>query len=227
MALKLVIFDWDGTLIDSEQQIVSCMRLAMQDTGLTPPPDYAISNIIGLGLMESMQVLLPEESETVWAAVVERYRYHFLHPDTIPSRTFPGVEQTLQELEEQELLLAVATGKSRRGLERAFGNTGLATYFVTSRCADETRSKPNPQMLDEILAFTGCEADEAVMVGDTEYDLQMAANIGMPSVGVSYGVHEPQRLMDCGPLAMLDCITELPACLSSHGFNLKLAMSES
>ncbi len=214
---QLLVFDWDGTLIDSEQQIVQCMLTAMRDLDIIPPDNAAISNIIGLGLSEAMAVLLPSEAATSREAVVERYRYHFLHPDTIPSEPFCGVAQTLQTLSDAGYLLAVATGKSRRGLDRSLQSSGLASLFVASRCADETFSKPHPRMLEEILDLTGCYPAEAVMIGDTVYDLEMAANIGMDSIAVSYGVHDRDRLMAHKPRACIDQIKELPACLAGLG----------
>ncbi len=213
---QLLVFDWDGTLIDSEQQIVACMIRAMQDLDIVPPANAAISNIIGLGLDEAMAVLLPEQAVSVRQEVVERYRYHFLHPDTLDSLPFPGTLETLQQLHDAGFLLAVATGKSRRGLDRAMQSSGLGEFFVTSRCADETFSKPHPLMLEEILDQTGCYATEAVMIGDTVYDLEMAANVNMAAVAVSYGVHERERLMALQPLACIDHINQLPACLPGN-----------
>jgi phosphoglycolate phosphatase len=193
------------------------MLEAMRDKEILPPEKAAISNIIGLGLSEAMAALLPDENAQTREAVVERYRYHFLHPDTLDSEPFNSVLETLQALSDAGYLLAVATGKSRRGLERAMQSTGLGSLFVASRCADETFSKPHPRMLEEILDLTGCYASEAVMIGDTTYDLEMAANVRMDSIAVSYGVHDRVRLMALGPRACIDQINELPACLAGLG----------
>ena len=204
---ELVIFDWDGTLIDSQANIVQCLQWMIQDLDLPQRSATELSNIIGLGLTEALNTLFPEFSQNDYQQMVDRYRYHFFASD--PSFPFPGVETVLAELSGNGYLLAVATGKGRRGLEKALDHTGFRSRFHTTRCADETRSKPHPLMLEEILDELGVEPQGAVMIGDTEYDLQMANNAGIPALGVSYGVHERERLLQCEPVAVLDEIHAL------------------
>ena len=206
---RLLVFDWDGTLMDSEARILSCVRAAARDLGLETPADAAIRNIIGLGLQEAVQMLFPGLEQSGVAAVIDRYRHHYLHADETPSELFPGSLTVLRELESREYLLAVETGKGRRGLQKVLNSTRLEHLFHATRCADETFSKPHPQMLLEILDELGVEADEALMIGDTEYDLEMAGNAGVRSVAVGYGAHEPERLAGHGPLTILEDIADL------------------
>ncbi|CAK0760651.1 phosphoglycolate phosphatase [Gammaproteobacteria bacterium] len=205
MSYRLIIFDWDGTLIDSEVHIVSCFQKAALDLELAPLSRATVRNIIGLGLMESSVVLFPDSDNATRQAVIERYRYHyFLGSEPAPSSLFPGVEETLRHFHDSGYLLAVATGKSRRGLDRALRETNLGRFFHITRCADETKSKPDPLMLQEILEELDTASEYAVMVGDTEYDMEMAHNVAMPRIAMTYGVHEVERLRRWGPLACLD-----------------------
>ena len=212
---RLLVFDWDGTLMDSEDRIVGSAKGAMTDLGLEPRSDEAIRDIIGLGLREAMQVLYPELHPETHTALVERYRVRFLAEGGIPMPLFPGAHETLTALRREGYLLAVATGKGRRGLDHVLAESGLAPLFAATRCADETRSKPHPQMLLELMATLGTGPDETLMIGDSEYDLQMALEAGVPSLGVSYGVKDCERLLDYRPLACLDAIEELPAWLDA------------
>ncbi|MEK6771441.1 MAG: HAD-IA family hydrolase [Pseudomonadota bacterium] len=205
----LVVFDWDGTLMDSADKIVRCFQNALRDAALPDPGVEAIRQIIGLGLNEAMAALLPAHSRHDHARVADRYRDHFLHLDTTDSVLFPGVREGLDEISRGGYLLAVATGKSRRGLQRVLTETGLTTLFVATRCADEARSKPHPQMLLDILDATGMEADRALMVGDTVYDLDMARHAEVDALAVSYGVHHRAQLKVCDPLACLDSFDEV------------------
>ena len=206
---RLMIFDWDGTLMDSEARIVAAMQGACRDLGLEVPDRERACDVIGLGLAEALQRLVPELPEHRHPEMAERYRYYFLEADDTPTPLFAGVPELLSGLEAAGHLLAVATGKGKAGLERALVETGLAGRFHATRTAEETRSKPHPQMLEELLDFTGCEPHEAVMVGDTEYDLLMARNAGMPAVGVAWGVHDRSRLLDTGPEVLVSDIDEL------------------
>ena len=206
-AIELIIFDWDGTLIDSEANIVSCMTAMMDDLNLPRKQEQEIRNIIGLGMREALQTLFPDAAEPDYTDMISSYRNHFFGSE--PSKAFPGSEQVLDRLHKSEYFLAVATGKGRQGLEKALDHTGFRRYFHASRCADETRSKPHPQMLEELLEYTGLEPNQALMVGDTQWDLEMANAIKMPAIGVSYGVHEKDRLHACKPLSVIDNITEL------------------
>jgi len=205
--IDLVIFDWDGTLVDSQANIVQCLQWMINDLNLPQRTESQLSNIIGLGLHEALNTLFPEHDTDAYQDMVDRYRYHFLSSD--PSLPFPGTEDVLSHLANNRYLLAVATGKGRRGLDKALDGTGFGQWFHTTRCADETRSKPHPQMLEEILDELGVEPQRAVMIGDTEYDLQMAKNAGVHAIGVSYGVHDVHRLQQCDPLLVIDEIRAL------------------
>ncbi len=205
--IELVIFDWDGTLIDSQANIVQCLQWMINDLDLPARTENQLSNIIGLGLYEALNTLFPEYDSQAYQHMVDRYRYHFLSSD--PSLPFPGAEDVLSYLANNSYLLAVATGKGRQGLDKALDHTGFRQWFHATRCADETRSKPHPLMLEEILDELGVDPQRAVMIGDTEYDLQMANNAGVHAIGVSYGVHDVDRLQQCEPVTVLDEIRTL------------------
>ena len=203
MRYELIIFDWDGTLMDSVPKIVSCMQAAAADAEWGELEVSAIEDIIGLGLPEAIAKLCPGIEPEQAERLRQRYSHHFVHGDTTPMPFFDGVEARPQQR------LAVATGKSRRGLDRVFNETGSGGLFHTSRTADETRSKPHPQMLLEILAELQVPAERAVMVGDTEYDLEMARAIGMDRGGVTYGVHTPARLAASQPVWVAEDVPSL------------------
>ena len=209
MNYQLLIFDWDGTLMDSEARIVACMEAACTDLKLPRPGKVAVRNIIGLGLEEAVHALFPNEHPATHRRLVERYRHHFLVADTTPSPLFPGVHTMLEELERHGYWLAIATGKGRAGLRKVLQESGLEKRFLATRCADETASKPNPSMIHELLDELGVEAEQALMIGDTEYDLQMARNAGTRALAVSYGVHSRERLLQYRPVACVDSIGEL------------------
>lgn len=206
---KLIVFDWDGTLMDSEARIVACLRAAVTDLDLEPRTDEQYRNIIGLGLAEALQNLFPEHPTSIHEALVAQYRHHFLDANATPSTLFEGAAPTVRTLAERGLLLAVATGKGRRGLDRVLDETGMGQWFHATRCADETFSKPHPQMLLEIMDVLGADPRETLMVGDTEYDMQLARNAGTAAVAVSYGVHTLGRLLAHEPLGHIDDIREL------------------
>lgn len=210
----LLIFDWDGTLMDSADRIVRCFQAAGRDCGIQTLTDETIRRTIGLGVTEALSRLLPDSDQATRTAVAGRYREHFLHEDDTPMPLFPGVPSGLRDLRARGYQLAVATGKSRQGLEAAFRLSGLADLFGLSRCADETRSKPDPLMLTQILSTTGISAKRALMVGDTSYDIEMAARAGLESVAVTYGVHDRGELLVHGPVACFDAFSELCAWLS-------------
>lgn len=212
---KLLAFDWDGTLIDSAGRIVSCMQQAAIDLHHSPLTDEAVRNVIGLGLPEALEILIPNIDPQGIQQMRERYGHHFFSDVAPPSELFLGVEHTLSELKAAGYILTVATGKSRKGLDRSFIETGLGKYFSHSRCADETRSKPHPQMLHELMDVTGISAEHTLMIGDTEYDLEMASKAQIKSCGVSYGVHESGRLLKHQPIAIIDKITDLTQHLST------------
>lgn len=206
---KLIVFDWDGTLMDSEARIVASMRAAIRDLRLPPRQDNELRNVIGLGLREALAMLYPEGDGLMNAALVERYRHYYLHADSTPSQLFAGVEALLAKLHEHGYLMAIATGKGRIGLDRVLPEVGVAHYFCATRCADETASKPNPRMLLEIMAQVKVAAEETLVVGDTEYDMLMAKHAGADALAVSYGVHEKARLQCCGPIDCVDSIEAL------------------
>ena len=206
---KLIVFDWDGTLMDSVAHIVACLQNAITELSLEPKSNDELKNIIGLGLREAFYALYPQASDNELTALTARYREHFFDQESSPCELFSGARELVEELNEKNYFLAVATGKGRNGLDKVLKETGMGELFPVTRCADESHSKPHPQMMLDVINFYGIEAHEAIMVGDTEYDLQMANNASAHSVGVSYGVHEKQRLLDCKPLTCLDNIEDL------------------
>lgn len=206
---ELLIFDWDGTLMDSIARIVNCFGNACADAGLPVPPESAMRHVIGLGLSEAVDMLLPGVDNALRERVVARYREHFLHIDQTAMPLFSGVRAGLEELVSSGYLLAVATGKSRRGLDRVLQETGMSSLFVATRCADEALSKPHPKMLHDLLDYTGLSSEHALMVGDTTYDLQMARTAAMDSLAVSYGVHSRETLLAHAPRACLDSFDEV------------------
>lgn len=204
----LLIFDWDGTLSDSTSKIIRCLQMAAQSAGQRVCGDEAIMNIIGLGLPESMRVLYPELNQLQQDEIRHYYSEHFIREDQVPSPFFDGVHEGLRHLRQKGHLLTVATGKSRTGLDRVFTNLQLHDFFHGSRCADETASKPNPKMLNELLDEFSLSKDEAIMVGDTEYDMSMAEQLAMPRVAVSYGAHSVDRLQAFEPMICVDHFSE-------------------
>jgi phosphoglycolate phosphatase len=205
----MIIFDWDGTLCDSATHIVAAVQSASREMGLTEPSDEAAADIIGLGLVEAMARLFPEIPEPRREALIKAYSQHYVANEVDTPDLFPGALETLYSLRDRGLELGVATGKSRRGLDRILAKLDLVGFFHATRCADETRSKPHPQMLYEIILERGADPQDVVMVGDTEYDLEMASNAGVASVGVSFGVHSIERLAAHRPVAIIDTLPEL------------------
>lgn len=209
MTYRAVIFDWDGTLIDSLDHIATSLRRAALDVGFPERTEAAYRNIIGLGMVEALEELYPGITRRDMKALRDAYSRHFFSEVTTASSIFEGVPSLLDTLKAAGRHLAVATGKSRRGLDRALQSTGLGSHFEITRCADETRSKPDPQMLKEILAHFRLEPTEAVMIGDTIYDLEMAQRIGMPSIGVTWGVHDSDELVAYEPRNVVDDVDAL------------------
>lgn len=205
----LIVFDWDGTLMDSAAHIATAMQHAIAGLGLPARSDQQIRELIGLGLTDAFARLYPELNTEATLRLLSQYRQHFLNPPVAAATLFPGVYEALTELQNAGYRFAVATGKSRRGLDRALVETQLAPFFVTSRCADECASKPDPQMLEEILAHCEVPVARALMVGDTEYDMAMARVIGMPAVGVACGVHDAGRLRAAGAAAVLPSVNDV------------------
>ncbi len=213
MAYPLIVFDWDGTLMDSTGHIVFCMREAITKLEMPPLTDQQISHIIGLGLPEAVKTLYPQITAGDAQILVDGYRQIWLHhPFEAP--LFDNALNILKKLADQNVLLGVATGKSRRGLDKVLNETGLADLFVTTRCADECHSKPHPQMLSEIIDFCGVQPAETLMVGDTEFDLLMAKSAGADSVGIGHGAHDLPMLQACEPLAIVDDLFALESWLA-------------
>jgi phosphoglycolate phosphatase len=206
---KLIVFDWDGTLMDSVAHIVNCLQVAIAELNLAKKTNDELKNIIGLGLREAFYALYPQANDDELTALTARYREHFFDQQHEACELFSGARELLEELQGQDYFLAVATGKGRNGLDKVLQETSLGEFFPITRCADESHSKPHPQMLLDIIDYYGVEANETIMVGDTDYDLQMANNAAALAVGVTYGVHDKQRLVDCNPLICLDNINEL------------------
>lgn len=213
--IRFIVFDWDGTLMDSEAQIVSCLHAAIADLSLQPLSDDTVKNVIGLGLREAIDMLVPGQDDAFRSAFVEAYREHwFAHEE---SSLFAGAREVLETIKGHDLKLGIATGKARRGLQRVLAQTGLSDCFDATRCADETPSKPHPQMLLELMAELGVAPHQTLMVGDTEYDMEMATNAGAGKVAVRSGVHSEVRLNRHDPLVCLERVTELPAWLMETG----------
>ena len=200
----LIIFDWDGTLSDSVARISRCIQLAAIDHHLPQPSFDQAKEIIGLGLNEAVRHLFPQANADMVARFSGSYSAHYRRKDSSPCAFFPNVLTTLQQLHSAGYLLAVATGKSRAGLDRVLEATKLTGFFHSSRCADETRSKPHPLMLEELLSEQGIGPEHALMVGDTEFDMEMAVNAKMSRIAVSYGAHDASRLLNYQPVACLD-----------------------
>jgi phosphoglycolate phosphatase len=211
--IKLVIFDWDGTISDSVARIVSSMQRAAVDLDMAVPSYLEVQEIIGLGLTEAAFRLFPQATREQVFQLQTSYSQHYRAEDSAPCAFFPGVEETLQQLKAEGYQLAVATGKSRAGLDRVLLNLGMEDFFHNSRCADETLSKPHPLMLEELLTEFDLSAEAAVMVGDTEFDMEMAVNAGMPRIAVSYGAHHADRLHAFDPLACVDLFSEIKSSL--------------
>ena len=200
----LLIFDWDGTLIDSAAKIVRCMQCAAEASGVDPLPDEPIRQIIGLSLPQAIAVLYPNESSALHDEIRQQYVRHYIGVDQTPSPLFAGVAETLHTLRDAGYTMAVATGKARRGLDRVLEQMGMQKFFHATRCADETRSKPHPQMLHELLDFFVTEPEQALMVGDSCFDMEMAQVAGVPRVAVSYGAHSIEQMLPYEPVACLD-----------------------
>lgn len=205
----LFIFDWDGTLIDSTGHIIEAMQAAASELQFPALSAAAVQNIIGLGLPEAILALYPQLDETARHGLKLGYSKHYLALNEEPPELFPGVAAVLDRLKSEGHLLAVATGKNRRGLQRVLGQLDMLDFFDATRCADETQSKPHPQMLHELLAELAITVDGAVMVGDTEYDMAMAQEAGMARIGVDYGAHKAERLHRYAPEMILSRFPEL------------------
>lgn len=199
----LLVFDWDGTLMDSAAAIAGALQAACADLQLPVPSSHDARYVIGLGLSDAMRHLLPHLDEREYPRLVERYRYQFLQRDG-GTTLFDGARELLQELHDEGYLLAVATGKSRRGLDRALNESGLMSLFHATRCADEGFAKPHPGMLIAVMEQLATSAEATLMIGDTTHDLEMAQAAGVAAVALTQGAHERTALARCQPLLMAD-----------------------
>ncbi|MGO1617106.1 MAG: HAD family hydrolase [Oceanisphaera sp.] len=209
MKYRLIIFDWDGTLMDSVARIVSCMEAAARDCQLTVPTAAAVRDIIGLSLHKAFPILFGALSEQQAQLLLTTYRRHYMELNSTPTPLFAGAGELITSLHQGGYQLAVATGKYRAGLDAVLTSTQLGEYFHALRGADQALSKPNPLMLEQILTELKLTPADAVMVGDSSYDLAMANAIGMDCIGVTYGVHDVARLCQHTPVALIDDIREL------------------
>ena len=215
MRYRLIVFDWDGTLLDSAGGIAECIQEAARDLGLPVPARDTASHVIGLGLHASLRSAVPSLPEAQYREFAEAYRRHFLaRQDSMA--LFPGVRELLQELSAAGHRLAVATGKSRRGLDHALETTALRRLFAATRCADETDPKPHPAMLLELMEQLAVAPAQSLMVGDTSHDLEMARSAGVDAVAVSYGAHPGEALRALAPRACVADVEELRAWLTSN-----------
>ena len=212
--MRLVIFDWDGTLADSTGRILLCFEGAFRRLGRTPPDEAVLRGLIGIGLPQQAEILFPDDDAEFHTGFVSAYRDAWFGEGLQEAQLFAGAREVLEELRAAGHALAVATGKSRKGLDRDLAQTGVADRFVATRCADEGRSKPHPEMLDVLLEVTGRPRETAVMIGDTTHDLEMASAASVRSVAVSYGAMPRERLVAADPGAFIDDIRELPALLA-------------
>ncbi|MBA1261748.1 HAD-IA family hydrolase [Stutzerimonas stutzeri] len=215
---SLLIFDWDGTLMDSIGRIVESVCAAATACDLPVLDEVAIKGIIGLALPEAIAVLYPQVADaTRVTAFRDAYVEHYLALDAEPAALYPGVAEGLRQFREQGHLLAVATGKGRQGLDRVLAGQGLTDFFDVTRCADETASKPHPLMIQEILAHCGARPEQALMIGDSVFDLEMARRAGVDSVAVGYGAQPFEVLQACSPRFAINGFSELGQWLRSAG----------
>ena len=210
-----MVFDWDGTIIDSASTIAECIRDAAADLGLAVPTLDQARHVIGLGLQDALRGAVPDLPAERTAQFVERYREHFRSREARMG-LFPGMRELIEQLSASRAL-GIATGKSRRGLDRALEAAGLRPYFRASRCADETQPKPHPAMLRELMEELGVAAGQALMVGDTSHDMEMARAAGVDALAVTYGAHPEMGLRACGPRGCVASVQELGEWLATNG----------
>lgn len=205
----LFVFDWDGTLMNSTDKIASCIQAAIATVGLPYRSHEQSRSIIGLGLPEAVRSLFPDITADKARELCDSYRDHFVAADQVPCDLYPHVSKVLATLKAEGHHLAVATGKSRRGLDRVLGVMSMSSFFDATRCADETASKPDPLMLHQLMQELAIPAAQTVMVGDTSFDLEMASNAGIRSIAVSYGAHPVERLLPHQPERCIDHFNEI------------------
>ena len=206
---KLVIFDWDGTLMDSVGRIVSSMQAAAKFASLDIPSDEQTKQIIGLSLPKGISVLFPQRTDLQEELLINHYKQQYIELNHTPTPMFDHAIELLTRLNKTNQKIAVATGKGRAGLQRVWQSTNTAHFFHASRCAEDARSKPDPQMLTSLLAEFDVSASEAVMIGDTSHDMKMAVNAGIDRIGVTMGVHDHKVLSQYQPKVIVDSLIEL------------------
>ena len=214
---RLIVFDLDGTLVDSQHIIVEAMSFAFSDSGLGPPDARSIRRVVGLSLEEAVTRLLPETAGCTAESVAERYRDAFLDLHADPAQEeplYPGALEAIMALDRAETLLGIATGKGRGGLRRVLDRHGLLERFVTLQTADDGPGKPDPAMLSRAMAEAGVGRQSTLMVGDTTFDMEMARRAGLPGIGVSWGYHEPDELLAAGADRVVEAFDELLVALS-------------
>ncbi|HLS43386.1 MAG TPA: HAD-IA family hydrolase [Paenalcaligenes sp.] len=203
-----VIFDWDGTVMDSTHAIATAIRMASTDLGLSVPSMSLASWVIGLSLESALYRAVPDLDAEQMPLFLERYRHHFFQRDP-EIKLFDGVLDFMNELKAEQIVLSVATGKSRVGLDRVLSNVRLTDYFDATRCADETQGKPHPLMLYEIMDELSLSPERVLMIGDTTHDIVMASSAGMDSLAVTYGAHDPKTLRSADPTYMVDSVSTM------------------
>jgi phosphoglycolate phosphatase len=216
MNYDLVIFDWDGTLMDSTRLIATSLICACRDVGVPEPTEREAMFVIGLNMADTFSRVAPTLDEDGRRRLAERYRHHFLAREH-EAPLYDGVREMLRDLHGRGRRMAVATGKARRGLERALDLSGLRPWFEATRCADEGFAKPHPGMLLKLLELTGVEPPRALMVGDTTHDLELAANAGVDAIAVSYGAHHEELLSTRSAKARCASVEQLHRWLATHG----------
>lgn len=214
---RIIIFDWDGTLVDSTARIVDAMQLASAHVGMPRLSDYSIQQIIGLGLPEALKRLWPEITVEQSQLMRTNYSANFSFHSKVHVDFFSGAHDFFAQLQGLGYVLAVATGKTRKGLDEMLDGMNVRDIFAITRCADETTSKPDPHMLEEILSELNLTSDQALMVGDTSFDLDMAKAIGMDSVGMTHGAHESEILLASGPKSLCHSLNELLGWIKQNG----------
>jgi phosphoglycolate phosphatase len=212
----LVVFDWDGTLVDSTALIADAIQAACHEMGEPPPGEDAARYVIGLGFASAVQHVAPRLDPSAYPAFSAAYRRHYMAGESRIT-LFDGVRELLRDLDEQGYRLAIATGKSRGGLEHALTQSRLRGVFHATRCADQGLPKPHPDMLHNLMRFLAADAERTLMVGDTSHDLELARNAGAPSVAVSYGAHSAETLARFAPLAIVDSVAQLRAWFTRSG----------
>jgi phosphoglycolate phosphatase len=211
---RVIVFDWDGTILDSPAGIAECIQASCGDLGLEVPDRATASHVIGLGMQELMRAVAPALAPARYGEFVDAYRRHFRTREPT-LQLYPGMRALIEEIAEKRIL-GIATAKSRRGLERALDATGLRPYFRASRTADETNPKPHPAMLLELMEDTQTDARSMLMIGDTSHDMQMARAAGVDALAMTYGAHPEDGLRACGPMGCFGDVASLAKWLKAN-----------